>query len=980
MHVTLARFRTMLMALLVVMTGMVVLAGPASAHQGTISVSSKTCVTGSSVQVTYKVTWANVPANAQDTHIYSKTGTTTFNSAWDDSKAAAAGWATTDRGAVGSASGERSWTVTLNKSQFGGTGSANGPWEYAYFPWTNGTTSSMYHDTRVEGMDWNACVSIPEDFYICHATGNATSPEGVTNWVTNWPSDSGQVSGHVGAGHQNGLDIIPPVPGLLPNGQNWTAYGQNVHSLGCQVPVSVNVTFTDQSCQGTTYVPPAMNAPTVEGTTKQVTGSVAPGQSVTVTYSAKNGYGIIGQSSFSHTFLALPSSAAYCDRPTDQVVHDSKEGCSLVQYGDFQPGIIRRTGVREYVWNANQNQWVLEAESGISWNAWTQATGDVYSNQQYFSTCAPAQPEPVKVDDTKDGCDLSQYGEFDAGVIRRSGVREYVWNLQARAWELEPASGIAWGPWTQTAGDVYTDTEYFEECAPGQPEPKPVTDTEQGCDLSAYGDFEAGVIGRTGEQEYVWNATSRAWELEPAAAIAWNPWTQAAGDAWDDSEYFAECAPDQPQPEPVSDAKDGCDLSYYGDFDAGVIRRTGLQDYVWDAASRDWVLEDTSLISWNAWTQSADDVYTDAEYFTECAPEQPKDKSTHQDKDGCDLSYYGDFQPGAIERDGVQAYLWNAATRQWELGQVAWGPWTQASSYSDEEYQQLCAPGQPDAEPLSDSAEGCDLSQYGDFEAGVIGRTGEQPYVWDLVDRQWELGDEIWGDWSQTSSYTDEEFYELCAPGQPDAEPLSDSAEGCDLSQYGDFEAGVIGRTGEQPYVWDLVDRQWELGDEIWGDWSQTSSYTDEEFYELCATGQPEPIVREVAGVQASCRIGGVTTWVDTYTTPYVWNSETRAWELGEETGPVRSDEQFTQYTDAQLARLCTEVKGEQEEPMQNEQPGIEVKGEQAAVPTEVAAGESGLAGPLGVVHRNPLWLLAIGGGLGLIGFAGSRRRKVADR
>ena len=143
---------------------------------------------------------------------------------------------------------------------------------------------------------------------------------------------------------------------------------------------------------------------------------------------------------------------------------------------------------------------------------------------------------------------------------------------------------------------------------------------------------------------------------------------------------------------------------------------------------------------------------------------------------------------------------------------------------------------------------------------------------------------------------------------------------------------------------------------------------------------KPEPVQREVAGVQASCRVGGVTTWVDVYTTDYTWNEETFAWELGEETGPVRTDETFVKYTAAQQDRLCTEVKGEQEEPMDNEQPGIEVKGEQAEVPTEVAAGEEGLTGPLGVVHRNPLWLLAIGGGLGLIGFAGGRRRKVADR
>ncbi len=83
--------------------------------------------------------------------------------------------------------------------------------------------------------------TLPSGYYLCHATGSASSVETVKGWVYNKPSNSGQASGHADLGHQNGLDIVPPIPGLLPNGQNWTVYGQQVHANGCAIPTYVNV-------------------------------------------------------------------------------------------------------------------------------------------------------------------------------------------------------------------------------------------------------------------------------------------------------------------------------------------------------------------------------------------------------------------------------------------------------------------------------------------------------------------------------------------------------------------------------------------------------------------------------------------------------------------------------------------------------------------------------------------------------------------
>lgn len=47
-----------------------------------------------------------------------------------------------------------------------------------------------------------------------------------------------------------------------------------------------------------------------------------------------------------------------------------------------------------------------------------------------------------------------------------------------------------------------------------------------------------------------------------------------------------------------------------------------------------------------------------------------------------------------------------------------------------------------------------------------------------------------------------------------------------------------------------------------------------------------------------------------------MWNHDTRTWELGEETGPVRTNEQFVGLTPEKLEELgCdAEVEGEQGE------------------------------------------------------------------
>lgn len=291
----------------------------ASAHQGNIVVDKTVCVDNHTVDVTYKVSWANVPTNAQNTVIGSRTGTTTFNSGWDDTPATATAWANVPRGAVGSEAGSRTWTVRLDKSQFGGTNSANGPWEYAHFPWTNGNTGSRYHDTRVEGFDWNKCttkvtaaaftttpetctsngsLSIPAQSVgvIVKVNGNTVAPP----WSTTTPGSYNVVysaaSGYQLTNNPSGTSVVKPQLGIehcthpaATITVSCSGFVVNMSNTGGQVPATFTVTRPDGSTE-TVVVQPGGSAtrtyPVVEDQTVSVTVTAPGMQPVTKSYHA----------------------------------------------------------------------------------------------------------------------------------------------------------------------------------------------------------------------------------------------------------------------------------------------------------------------------------------------------------------------------------------------------------------------------------------------------------------------------------------------------------------------------------------------------------------------------------------------------------------------------------------------------------------------------------------------------------------------
>ncbi len=287
-----------------------------------------------------------------------------------------------------------------------------------------------------------------------------------------------------------------------------------------------------------------------------------------------------------------------------------------------------------------------------------------------------------------------------------------------------------------------------------------------------------------------------------------------------------------------------------------------------------------------------------------------------------------------------------------------------------------------------------------------------RPYVWSHAEHAWVPGQETGPVRTDETfvAYSDQEYFAACADAQPSAETRSvpQSEASCD-------PAAVTTWTDvyTTEYAWNPQTRAWELGEEtgpVRSDESFTP-YTSEEFRELCGPAQPPAETRTVPQSHASCAPAGVTTWTDVYTTEYVWSDAEQDWVAGQETGPVRTEESFVPYTDDELAEHCSEGKGDGgEDPnddgqdpndegqspnhgAQDDNPDSSDSGSDpgsdtgstgpataaaAAVPTVVNAGLGADVPP--APSPTPMWLLALGSGIGLMGATGLRRRATAHR
>jgi uncharacterized repeat protein (TIGR01451 family) len=120
---------------------------------------------------------------------------------------------------------------------------------------------------------------------ICHATGQ---PD---HWVSNTPATLGVLQGHVGAGHQNGNDIIPPIAVFLPSGQNWDTAGQAIWNNDCNIPPATGTLRVIKNVVDPVDPPYPANSWSihVKQGGNEVTGSPQPGDSNGTVYTLPAG-------------------------------------------------------------------------------------------------------------------------------------------------------------------------------------------------------------------------------------------------------------------------------------------------------------------------------------------------------------------------------------------------------------------------------------------------------------------------------------------------------------------------------------------------------------------------------------------------------------------------------------------------------------------------------------------------------------------
>ncbi len=192
--------------------------------------------------------------------------------------------------------------------------------------------------------------------------GAINSPQGSISWTTTLPGTT------VGDGKWE-YGYLDWSNGNTSNQFHDTRVedlGGDCEDTTTPTPVTVDVEFGDNVCINNVYTEPTMNAPEFEGTTQEITGTVAPGETVTVTYTALQGFVIEGQNTFTHTFPAEPSSVTDCDKgeQPEPLVRDrskTRTDCDGVERREWDI-------VTAYVWNGSE--WVLgepEVRNDTGW-------------------------------------------------------------------------------------------------------------------------------------------------------------------------------------------------------------------------------------------------------------------------------------------------------------------------------------------------------------------------------------------------------------------------------------------------------------------------------------------------------------------------------------------------------------------------------------------------------------------------------------
>ena len=205
----------------------------------------------------------------------------------------------------------------------------------------------------------------------------------------------------------------------------------------------------------------------------------------------------------SHTFIY--GGKCKPEQPAAQTGTDKRHTtmCTAPADGTSTTTYYEKSWTRDWTWNASKWKWELGNK--------------VYSNEVVTgtkvvddATCIPNQPQSLQGKDTRQiqVCNDPANGTATKTSYETPWSQPYVWNSTSHAWVL---GAKVFGAETVTGTEVLDDAT----CVPEQPQGLSGDDVRQAqqCNVPADGTATVTHFSTPWTQDYVWNATSHAWEL-----------------------------------------------------------------------------------------------------------------------------------------------------------------------------------------------------------------------------------------------------------------------------------------------------------------------------------------------------------------------------------------------------------------------------------------------------------------------------------
>ncbi|MGC4175643.1 hypothetical protein [Demequina sp.] len=514
-----------------------VVAGPAAAHAGNMTVSAVCNTDTGMYDVTYTLKWTNSPSNGGTGHY--RLGENSFINNW----AYPGGKSWTDF-SINSGSGSKSWTQSLP-----GT-TVNGPWTYAYIEWSDGYNQQKVFDTRVENLKGDCkqpstkVVPVaPTIVDLCGTANDSVTPaantanitytkDGSYVWATlsgsnvewgtapsGWAKDGAKMKYRLPAFNTDPCSHTEVVCWLLDNykgGDKQPGDGaENTFSqkrVDCDDPVPCGMWV-----QKDTYL--------IDTAAKEEVW-----QNLGDRLEWINGKPEDHSIYKSHVWIYGGKCKPEKPKPLEGKDPRQTQLCTAPADGTKTITSYEKPWTQDWVWNANEWKWELGAKV---YGAEVQTGQQVVDDAQ----CIPNAPDPEKGKDPRQVqlCNVPADGTATITYYETTWTQPYVWSasehkyvLGARIYDTEKVKG------TETVDD--------QTCVPQTPDPLQGKDPRQLqlCNVPADGTATITYYETSWTQSYAWNWATHAYELQ---AKVYSPEVTTGTSQVED----ATCIPQKPQ-------------------------------------------------------------------------------------------------------------------------------------------------------------------------------------------------------------------------------------------------------------------------------------------------------------------------------------------------------------------------------------------------------------------------------------------------